>query len=260
MGGGRLEPPRTWLRTTDVASASGYSVQQVRDLERLGVIPPAERAANGYRQFSAQHLLALRAYRGIAAAVGPLAARTTLREARSLPLDDALGLISGLHVSLAKERADALSARRALLTIRDEPFSGAGEPDAAMTIRELAEALGVRPSTLRFWEDEGLVVPERVTSRTARRYPAAAVRDARITAALRAAGYGIPAVRRAVDAVRRLDVVDTLDALDARLGVIAQRTAALLMAGTDVARLLSGGAADATGGATGVGQPDRGRA
>ena len=37
------------LRTADVARATGYSLQQVRDLERLGVIPPAERAGNGYR-------------------------------------------------------------------------------------------------------------------------------------------------------------------------------------------------------------------
>ena len=32
-----------------------------------------------------------------------------------------------------------------------------------MTITELAAALGVRASTLRFWEQEGLVSPDRVT-------------------------------------------------------------------------------------------------
>jgi len=238
------------LRTSDVARASGYSVQQVRDLERLGVIPPSGRSANGYRRFSAAHLVALRAYRSLATAVGPHVARRTLREARTLPFDEAVALVGSLHVRLAKERDDALVARRALQTIQHEPRD---EPGASMTITELSGALGVRPSTLRFWEDEGLVRPERVTSLKARRYPPDAVRDARVAAALRAAGYRIPAVRHAIDAVRRLDVDDTLEALSARLTDIGQRTSALLEAGTDVVRLLVGRQDDAA--APGAGPP-----
>lgn len=37
--------------TSSLATATGYSVQQVRDLERLGVIPSTFRQPNGYRQF-----------------------------------------------------------------------------------------------------------------------------------------------------------------------------------------------------------------
>lgn len=233
------DPTGEPLKTADVARASGYSVQQVRDLERLGVLPPAARADNGYRRFSDEHVLALRAYRRLAVAVGPLAARRALRETRSMPQDEAVALIGSLHVGLAKERDDALAARQALQRIRDEALADVDEPDATMTIGELAGALGVRPSTLRFWESEGLVSPERVTSRAARRYPPAAVREARITAALRAAGYRVPAVRHAIDAVRRLDVDDTANALSERLGTIARRTMALLEAGTDVAQLLA---------------------
>ncbi|WP_222844624.1 MerR family transcriptional regulator [Saccharomonospora sp. CUA-673] len=112
-----------------------------------------------------------------------------------------------------------------------------------MTITELAGALGVRTSTLRFWEREGLVAPERVTSRAVRRYPLGAIRDARITAALREAGYPIPAVRAALDSVRQLDVAppaaaDPLDALQRRLDDIGRRMLALLRAGTDIAALL----------------------
>lgn len=147
-----------------MAAASGYSVQQVRDLERLGAIPPAKRSANGYRQFTAEHLLALRAYRKLAVATGPVAARRTLREVRALPLDQAAALISSLHVSLTRERDDALAAQRALRMIRAEADDDdeVVEEDT-MTITELADALGVRTSTLRFWERAGLVVPQRVT-------------------------------------------------------------------------------------------------
>jgi DNA-binding transcriptional MerR regulator len=109
-----------------------------------------------------------------------------------------------------------------------------------MTISELADALGVRPSTLRFWEQEGLVRPERVTRLGARRYHPPAIREARITAALRAAGYRVPAVRDTLDAIRGYEQLDEpLDALQHRLTSIAHRTIALLDAGTHIARLLS---------------------
>ncbi|WP_264029277.1 MerR family transcriptional regulator [Cellulosimicrobium sp. SH8] len=247
------------LRTSDVARATGWSVQQVRDLEALGVLPPAGRSANGYRTFGDEHVLALRAYRGLATAVGPVEARRVLRAVRTLSRDEATALVGALHVTLAREREEALAARRALLAIRAEGDDEArppgdvtaGQDDAdasVLTITQLAAALGVRASTLRFWEREGLLAPDRVASRagsvSARRYPPAAVREARVVAALRAAGYRVPDVRRTIDALRRTtgpaDVADPLAALDARLGTIALRTVALLDAGHDVARLLTG--------------------
>jgi DNA-binding transcriptional MerR regulator len=224
------------LGTAEVARASGYSVQQVRDLERLGVIPPASRARNGYRAFRRLHVRDLRAYRQVALAVGPVEARRVLRDIRSLPRPEAAALVGGLHARLTREREEALAARRALLAIRAE--EGGAE---TLTITELAAALGVRASTLRFWEQEGLLRPERVEVRavSARRYPVAAVRDARIVAALRASGYRIPEVRRALDTVHGLaDGPDPLVALDARLDALAARTLALLRAGGTLAAII----------------------
>lgn len=229
------------LSTAQTAAASGYSVQQVRDLERLGVIPPAYRAPNGYRRFSPLHLTALRAYRNLALAVGPAKARQAVRELRTLPLDSATALISSFHATLVRARADALAALNALAAIRAE-VDGEADPaeDDAMTISELAAALGVRASTLRFWESSGLVTPERVTSMGARRYPPAAVREARIAAALRAAGYGIADVEKLMRSLRDLDGPDnTQMVLRARLDTIAAQMCALLEAGTDFTQLLT---------------------
>ncbi|GAA1196902.1 MerR family transcriptional regulator [Prauserella alba] len=248
------------LTTAALASATGYSPQQVRDLERLGVIPPATRAPNNYRRFADRHVVALRAYRGLADAIGPVAARRTLREVRTLPLDRAAAVVGALHVDLTRLRNQALDAIAALRAIRTETDPQEDEtspdtesvdaestdtrsPDArspdAMSIGVLAEALGVRTSTLRFWEREGLLLPERVTSYGARRYPQQVIREARIAAALRTAGYGIPAVRDTLDAVRELGDVDApIEALQERLTDIARRTIALVAAGADVAALL----------------------
>lgn len=226
------------LRTVDVARASGYSAQQVRDLERLGVIPPAARSANGYRSYTSIHVHALRAYRGLAGAVGPVAARQLLAELRTATLAEAAAAISAVHVGLARERDEALRAQDALRAIQAEATVGEQERDA-MTITELAGALNVRPSTLRFWEQEGLVLPERVTSLRARRYGLSAIREARIVAALRNSGYGIAAVRDLMGSLGSLDGLgETRRILQQRLDRLATRTVALLRAGSDLAAVV----------------------
>ncbi|MEV0952385.1 MerR family transcriptional regulator [Promicromonospora sp. NPDC050249] len=255
---------RSPLRTADVARESGYSVQQVRDLERLGVLPPARRAANGYRAYTAAHVRALRAYRGLASAAGPVDARrllaTTFDAAQGdaaepgARLADAAAAIGAVHVRLARERDEALRAREALRAIQAEaatPDADAdpaadpspGRADDTMTITELAAALGVRTSTLRFWEQEGLAVPDRVTTLRARQYGTGAIQEARIVAALRSSGYGIPAVRDVVATLRQVGgaaegAVRAEQILDRRLDQIAARTVALLRAGADLAAVL----------------------
>lgn len=232
------------LRTVEVARATGYSVQQVRDLERLGVIPPATRSSNGYRRYATAHVHALRGYRGLALACGPVEARSLLRELWTGPPADAAARINTVHARLARERDDVLLAQEALRAIRAEPGTSRRERDGdgdgdVMTITELAEALQVRPSTLRFWEEEGLVRPDRVTRLQARRYGVEAIREARIVAAVRGAGYKIPAVRDIMGTLRALeDVEDVGGILQQRLDQIGVRTIALLRAGADLAAVV----------------------
>ncbi|WP_454787930.1 MerR family transcriptional regulator [Mycolicibacterium lutetiense] len=230
------------LTVSAVAAAIGYSVQQIRDLERCGVIASAVRADNGYRQFSVTAIHDLRAYRDLAHAVGPVEARRAMYAIRALPTGEAVTLVCSLHTGLNREREQALVARHALEAIQDEAKTEAAPAEGdAMTITELSRALGVRASTLRFWEKEGLVKPERITNRTgsARRYHLEAIREARITAALRAAGYRIPDVQRAVAAIRDLDDVNrSLEALDARLNSITERTLSLLRAASTLAQII----------------------
>jgi DNA-binding transcriptional MerR regulator len=231
---------RGTLRTADVARESGYSVQQVRDLERLEVIPPAARSGNGYRSYSSLHVRALRAYRGLAGAVGSVVARQLLAELRTQSIAEAASVINEVHVRLAREREEALRAQQALRAIQAEESTAESEQDGdAMTITELSRALGVRPSTLRFWEQEGLVTPERVTSLRARRYGLSAIRAARIVTALRSAGYGVPAVREIMGSLHRLDGRgEARRVLRERLDQIAVRTVELLRAGADLAAVV----------------------
>ncbi|WP_127792645.1 MerR family transcriptional regulator [Agromyces sp. LHK192] len=231
--------------TSGLGRAVGYSTQQVRDLERLGVLPAAERGANGYRRYREEHLVALRAYRALAAAIGPVAARHLMPGLRSAPVAEAAEHIDGLHVVIAAERARVRRARIGLDAVladtgADARSGAAFEDRDAMSIGELAGALGVRTSALRHWEREGLVSPGRTTATRARRYDARAIAEARIVAALREGGYGLPPIARVLDDLRdRGLTTEARRLLDERLDALTRRSVALLEASGDLHRLLT---------------------
>lgn len=141
-------PPEQVMTTAALGRLVGYSTQQVRDLERLGVLPSAERGANGYRRYRMPHALALHAYRALATALGPVPARRLMPALIDGSVEHAAERIDTLHADLALERSRVRAALRGLedaVAEADEPFV----EDDAMAIGELAQALGVRSSALR---------------------------------------------------------------------------------------------------------------
>ncbi|MBS1907764.1 MAG: MerR family transcriptional regulator [Actinobacteria bacterium] len=243
---GDTNPPEVFS-TAEVGRLVGYSSQQVRDLERIGVLPPAPRTANGYRHYAARHVIAARAYRALAAAIGPVVARAVLPALAAGPVDDAAARIDELHADLALERRRVREALRGLDSVLAEAAEEFDDRDA-MTIGELAQALGVRASALRHWEREGLVRTSRATGTGARSYGALAVTEARIAAALRAGGYGIPAIRTILHEVRAQgDPGDAQRILQQRLAHLTRRSIALLDASGLLHELLTSTPSEARG-------------
>ncbi len=226
------------MRTVDVARRSGYSVQQVRDLERDGVLPPAARTAAGYRVYAEVHVRSALAYRALAAGAGPVEARRILRAAHGYPASDLLALLDAAHARLHTERRELGLAREAAEAIAAEPV-GDVRPADSMGVSELADALGVRPSTLRHWDAEGLVVPGRASPGGTRRYSPADARDARIVHQLRMAGYRIAPLRALMPELRRARRWDeVMAALAARDASVDARSAALLEGAAALGALL----------------------
>ncbi|MFE2229221.1 MerR family transcriptional regulator [Streptomyces kronopolitis] len=227
------------LRTVDVARGAGYSVQQVRNLERDGVLPPATRTAAGYRRYGEIHLRSALAYRALAAGTGPVEAKRIVRAVHRGPVAEALALLDAAHARLHRERTDLAFAREAAAAISAEPLADV-RPSDAMGVAALAEALGVRPSTLRHWDAEGLVVPGRRPPRGTRSYSPAHVRDARIVHQLRTAGYRVDALRTLLPALRHGQRShDLAAALAARDADLAARSRALLDAAAALAAVLA---------------------
>ncbi|WP_337001085.1 MULTISPECIES: MerR family transcriptional regulator [unclassified Microbacterium] len=229
-------PPEQVMTTAMLGIRVGYSTQQVRDLERLGVLPVAERGANGYRRYSSTHETALRAYRAMASAIGPVPARRLMPVLIAGPLDDAAATIDDLHADIAGERARVKEALAGLAVAVAEAGDVFREEDA-MSIGELADALDVRPSALRHWEREGLLHPAR--SSGVRSFGSGAVTEGRIIAALRSGGYGIPAIADILEQVRDRAAGDAQRLLAERLTALTQRSIALLHAAGHLSAMLA---------------------
>lgn len=101
----RLKPQsRVQSRPADLARAHGISAQAVRNYERAGLLPSAQRTAHGYRVYSAVHAGALNAYLALVPAYGHAAARTIMWAVHRGDLDAAFQAIDAGHAQLIRDR------------------------------------------------------------------------------------------------------------------------------------------------------------
>ncbi|MFC8192967.1 MerR family transcriptional regulator [Cellulomonas sp. NPDC057328] len=238
-------------RTVDVAHAAGVSAQAVRLYAGYGVLGDVPRAANGYRAWTARHADLALAYRALAGGYGGDVARSVLRAVHAGDVRGALAAVDEQHALLHAERQRLDRLERALAELADVPGSDdaprdgaprddvSGSPPAVppgdattMTVGEVADALGVRTSALRVWEDAGLLRPGRDPRTGHRRYSDADVRDARAVQLLRSTGAPLDAIRPVLEALRvHADVATLRAAVDRRRdvldGVARTRVAAL---------------------------------
>lgn len=227
------------MRTAAIARRAGCSAQQIRNLERDGVLPRAARTAAGYRIYEEIHLYSALAYRALVESTGPVEAKRIMRTVHEFPASRMLSFLDAAHARLDRERTDLKLARQAAEAISDESMNDV-RPSDAMSVSELAAALGVRASTLRHWDAEHLVVPDRVWMRGARRYSPSHVRDARIIHQLRSAGYRIDTLRALMsDLPRGQRWTDVGEALQARDISIEARSRALLDAAAVINTVIS---------------------
>ena len=217
------------MRTAEVARLAGCSVQQVRKLADRGVLPPTPRTTSGYREYGDRHLTSVLAYQALTRAIGPIEARLLMCRAHRDPVA-MLAQLDACHADLHRERTELALSRTAVENIGDEPI-GEGLATDSMTIGELAGALDLRTSTLRHWEDEGLIAPSRGPHRE-RIFTPSDVRDVRLLHQLRRAGYRIPSLRELLPTLRdqdraRVQLVEREQSITTRSRALVEATALL---------------------------------
>ncbi|GAA1806738.1 TioE family transcriptional regulator [Actinomadura chokoriensis] len=200
------------MRPVDLAREHGISAQAVRNYERDGFIPPADRTPSGYRIYTETHAAALHAYLALVPAYGYSAAGQVMNAVHGDRLDDALAIIDRGHQQLLRDRDTLGSVRQAVDHLTAGPGAAADRPEDSRirTIGDLAHRLGVTAATLRNWEDAGIIVPARDPATGYRVFRATDIRDAELAHLLRRGGYLLEHIAAVVQQVRTAGGTDAL--------------------------------------------------
>ncbi len=186
------------------------SAQAIRNYEDVGILPPAERSETGYRRYTTLHAQALRAFLALRRGHGYQQAMEIMRATNRGDTESAYRLIDTAHGALLAERDTRTEVAMALGTLSTTaPTAANSRP---LTVGELARRLGVHPATLRTWETEGILRPERHPATGYREYGPNCVRDAEIARQLRRGGYPLRQVAQFVESLREAGGSDALSA------------------------------------------------
>lgn len=186
------------------------SAQAVRNYEDAGILPPTERSETGYRRYTPLHAQALRTFLALRGGHGHHHATEIMHATNRGDTESAYRLIDGAHVALLAERdtrTEVATALGSLSTTTPGPVNG-----PPLTVGELARRLGVHPATLRTWEAEGILRPERDRATGHRLYGPDRVRDAEIARQLRRGGYRLRQVAQFLESLREAGGADALSA------------------------------------------------
>lgn len=204
------------LRPIDLAREHGLSTQAIRNYEEAGILPAAARTPHGYRTYTPLHAQATRAFLALVPAHGHSTATSVMRAVNQGAADEAFRLIDTSHAQLLDDRRTLQAVEHALRGL-DPGAAPRSRPDSASDrfptfIGPLAEALGVRPATLRKWERAGLVHPRRDPLTGYRVYDEPDVRDAHLTHQLRRGGYLLDQIAPLITQVRSAGGLAPLEA------------------------------------------------
>lgn len=226
------------MRPSDLAREHGISTQAVRNYERDGFIPPAERTPSGYRIYTQAHAAALRAYLALVPAHGYAAGGRIMHGLHDGDLDDALTVIDRGHSQLLRDRGTLDAVRKTVGHLTTELQAAPDQPadPGTRTVGELARRLGVTPATLRNWEGAGILTPARDPATGYRAYRAGDARDAELAHLLRRGGYRLDRIATVVQQIR---TAGGTDALSASLDDWQRRLTARGLAMLNAATLLS---------------------
>ncbi len=208
---------KDYLRTSDLAAAVGLSVQQVRNYEAFGFLPPVERSQTGYRLYTPRHLAALQTARSMIRGYGWQPALAVMQAVHRGDLDAALALVDARHAALDHKRSQVEQALAALRAAAEQPVAWmqVRQPQG-LRVGDAARRVGVRVSALRYWEQQGLLSPVRDQQSRYRLYDEQQMHRLQVIVLLREMGYAFDAIRPVLDEMAAGRLERALEAVERR--------------------------------------------
>ncbi|WP_135556685.1 MerR family transcriptional regulator [Paenibacillus cymbidii] len=180
------------VRPKQLAAKYRISANTLRNYEAKGLIPPAERTANGYRLFTERHEAYLACLQAMAAAFGMEVAGEVLHRLQRNELDDALWIVRDREVALHGDKTSLDQLANELKSYAEG--SQACNFNQSFSIREASRRTGASRSAIRYWEKSGLFAAGRAPDNDYRLYNEAHLVKIRMIQVLQGAAYSAETV------------------------------------------------------------------
>lgn len=147
-------------KPSEVANKLDVGTSALRHYEKWGIVPPAKRKANGYRVYTDEHIAYFQCIRAMYAGFGMATVRKIMPMIQKHQFTEALWEVNKLQAAFYQKKQDALQVLSILQPNEMENFLQK-HPEKWYTIGEVEKLTNVPATTIRHWETEGLLTPDR---------------------------------------------------------------------------------------------------
>ncbi|MEC1179232.1 MerR family transcriptional regulator [Metasolibacillus meyeri] len=195
----------------EIAKKLNISTSALRHYEAWGLVPKVERAKNGYRIYTKEHEAYFQCIRALNAGFGMDLAKKVMPLIINQKIHDALWLINKAQVDLYIEKETVQKTVKILDSKDFTEFSDVKKyhDKDYFTIGEVAKEANVSTSSIRHWEKEGLIKPERHKESGFRIYSPIDIRRVFIIRTIQRVVYSLDIVRQVLADIDKNNIIRT---------------------------------------------------
>lgn len=188
------------LRPIDIARKLKVSTTMLRHYEEFGMIPEVLRSPSGYRIFTEEHVAYFVCIREMMHGFTMTEIAHMLKPVMEGRIDEALWMANNAQVALQKDKYVCENIRKRFLQKKKKITV-----EKEFTIDAVSKSTGIIPSTIRYWDNIGLISANRCTDNNYRSFTQKNVDEILIIQALklamRARGerYAVEQIRKTME-------------------------------------------------------------
>ncbi|MBN6204854.1 MerR family transcriptional regulator [Ralstonia pickettii] len=200
------------LRPADIARKLDVGTSALRHYEEWGIVPPAKREANGYRIYTEEHEAYFQCIRAMYPGFGMATVKKVMPLLQKYKFTVALWEVNKVQADLYQRKQLAIKALEILKSDNMESFLQKRRKKW-YTIGEIEKEINVPATTLRHWEKEGLLIPDRDPENGYRRYNREDIRRLLIIRTVQSSVFFLDTVREVLDKVNQQSITEVRKAM-----------------------------------------------
>ncbi|WP_336786380.1 MerR family transcriptional regulator [Paenibacillus sp. MMO-177] len=185
-------------KPSDIAKKLGISTNALRHYEEWGIVPPVERASNGYRIYTAEHVAYFECIRAMRIGFGMDTTVEVMKLLLKREIAKAMWTVNDSQTKLNQKRRMAEQTVQVLETAGLNNDLEIRSSKKNWTIGEVSSETSVPASAIRHWEKAGLIKLTRDEVSGYRIFHSVEFNKIRIIGTLRAANLPLEVIRQVI--------------------------------------------------------------